>query len=186
MLVESYWWNHELVELFWWNYSGGITAFEARRPEPHPHVPLTQIWLRDMNFPTVVRYHGPLTPKVSLATRASAAPVGFPLGAACAVRFRWLRPAPGYVRRRSYSPEGLASRAIAIKKTQKRPLTPMLPRQHRGYRIMDRRSSLSKPAKHSCSPTLLAKPAAVAPVVAWCCCCGEKDVGSSGSSRSKR
>ena len=45
MLVESYWWNHELVELFWWNYSGGITAFEAFWPEPHPHVPLTQIWL---------------------------------------------------------------------------------------------------------------------------------------------
>ena len=52
MLVESYWWNHELVELFWWYHTGGITTFAARRPEPHPHVPLTQIWLRDMNFST--------------------------------------------------------------------------------------------------------------------------------------
>ena len=36
----------------WWYHTGGITTFEAFWSETHPHVPLTQIWLRDMNFST--------------------------------------------------------------------------------------------------------------------------------------
>jgi hypothetical protein len=56
MLVESYWWNHELVELFWWYHTGEITASKAFWSEAHPHVSLTQIWLRDMNSSTVVSH----------------------------------------------------------------------------------------------------------------------------------
>ena len=52
MLVESYWWIHELVVLFWWYHTGGFTTFEAFWPETHRHIPLTQIWLRDMNSST--------------------------------------------------------------------------------------------------------------------------------------
>ena len=56
MLVESYWWIHELVVLLWWYHTGGITTSEAFWPQPHPHVPLTQIWLRDMNSSTIVSH----------------------------------------------------------------------------------------------------------------------------------
>jgi hypothetical protein len=40
----------------WWYHTGGITPSAARRPEPHPHVPLTQIWLRDMNSSPAVSH----------------------------------------------------------------------------------------------------------------------------------
>mgnify|MGYP000400062808 CR=1 FL=1 len=56
----------ELVVLFWWYHTDGITAFGAFWPETHPHVPLTQIWLRDMNSSKrLSAIHGPLTQSLS-------------------------------------------------------------------------------------------------------------------------